>query len=187
MAHYLAELIGEAENGSTATKRTKACKEAIETIIKIWDHRTSLSGEAYPLTKYKDVLKAIDRLHPGSDLFGYFGLYADNKRDQLAAGLFNGFSRLVIALLLMKIAPDKKSADIAPAAIAALTDTEIRVLTALQEWEKLFEPASKGTVRGRKSKKVADHDKVKLDEAAIQLIDNLTTTLAELRSELVSK
>ena len=82
MAHYLAELIGEAENGSTAAKRTSARKEAIETILKIWDHRTSLSGTAYPLTKYRDVLKGIDRLQPGSDLFGYFGLYADNKRDK---------------------------------------------------------------------------------------------------------
>jgi len=184
MAHYLAELIGEAESGSTAVKRTKAHKEAVETILKIWDHRTSLPGKAYPLTQYKDVLKGIDRLQPDSNLLGYFGRYADNKRDQLAADLFNGFSRLIIALLLMKIAPGEKSVDVDPTVIEALSDKEMQVLTALQEWDKLFELTSKDTGRGRKSKKGSDRTKINLGEAAIRLVDSITATLVELRSEL---
>jgi len=46
MAHYLAELIDEAENSSTVAKRTRARKEAATTILKIWDHRSSLPGKA---------------------------------------------------------------------------------------------------------------------------------------------
>src|SRR5687767_11542563 len=55
MAHYLAELIDKAENGGTAAKRLRAHKSATETILKIWEHRTSLPGKAYPLAPYKDV------------------------------------------------------------------------------------------------------------------------------------
>ena len=101
----------------------------------------------------------------------------------LAVDLFNGFSRLIIALLLMKIAPGEKSVDMDPAAIETLSDTKMRVLTALQEWEKLFDPTSKGTGRGRKSKKGTEHAKVNLGEAAIRLVDSITAALVELRSE----
>ena len=187
MAHHLADLMTQSENEPTAAKRLKARKEAVETILKIWDHRMSLPGEAYPLTKYRDVLEGMDRLQPEGELFGYFGRYAGNRREQLAANLFDGFSRLAIALLLMKIAPGKKSKDMDPAAIEALTDTEKRVLMALQEWEKMLKPTPQNIVQGPKSRKGADRPKVNLGEAAIQLVDNLTATLTELRSELQGK
>lgn len=184
MAHYLAELIDEAANGSTAAKRTKARKEAVAAILKIWHHRTSLLGKAYPLAPYRDVLKGMARLQPGSGLFGYFGHYAENKRDQLAAGLFNNFSRLNIALLLMKIPSSKRSAEMDSTAMEALSDTEKQVFLMLQEWEKFFEPASKDSRPGRKSKRSTGRAKVDLNEIVIQLVDTLTTTLAELRNEL---
>ena len=183
MAHYLAELIDETENGSAAAQRI-ARKEAMETILKIWGHRALLPGKAYPLAPYGHILEIINRLRPENNPFQYLGRQADNKREQLAAVLFDELSRLIIALLLVKLTSGKQSVEAHPAVIEALSDTEKRVLTALQEWEKLFEPASKDTGLGQKNKKGADHAKVNLDEAAIRLVDSIAANLIELRSEL---
>jgi hypothetical protein len=107
MAHHLAELIDEAENGAPAAERLRARKNATETILKIWEHRASLPLSAYPLAPYKDVLKVLDRLWPNDNPFRRFGPPAETKREQLAADLFDGLSRLIIALLLMKrVYPD---------------------------------------------------------------------------------
>ncbi|MFC1983842.1 hypothetical protein ACFLVO_02360 [Chloroflexota bacterium] len=184
MANYLAELIDEAENGSTVAKRTRARKEAATTILKIWDHRSSLPGKAYPLSPYIDVLRIIDRLKPDSNPFQYLGHHADNKREQLAAELFDGLSRLIISLLLMKTDFGEKSVEKNLTAIEALSETEQRVLTALQQWGDLFESTADSSRRERKSRKDRDHTKVNLGEAAIRLIDSITTNLNELRGEL---
>jgi len=184
MAHYLAELIDEADNGSTIAKRTKARKEAVATILKIWDHRTSLPGKAYPLAPYKDVLRVIDRLQPDNNPFRYFGHHADNKKEQIAADLFDGLSCLIIALLLMKIAPSVKSIEAHPSATKALSETEQHVLTALQQWGDLFKSTANGSGRGRTGKKKDDGDTPNLSEVALRLVHDLTATLAELRSEL---
>lgn len=138
MAHHLAELINEAENGVTAAERLRACKSAREAILKIWEHRTSRPGKAYPLAPYKEVLKVLDLLRPDDNPFRYFGPPAETRREQLAAELFDGLSRLIIALLLMKVPSGRRSAKVGAAAIEALTETEQHVLTALQQRGELF-------------------------------------------------
>jgi hypothetical protein len=131
MAHHLAELIDEAENGVTADERLRACNSVTETIIKIWEHRTSLPGKAYPLAAYKEILKIVDRLRPDDNPFRFFGHPAETKREQLAADLFDDLSRLIIALLLMKLPPGEESAKVDAVAVDALSETEQHVLTAL--------------------------------------------------------
>jgi hypothetical protein len=183
MAHHLAELLDKAENGATATERLRARKNATETTLKIWERRALLPGNAYPLAPYKDILKVLDRLRPADNTFRYFGPPAETKRDRLAADLFDSLSRLIIALLLMKLPPGEDPTRVDAPAIEALSETEQHVLTALQQWSELFAPTSKSSERTRKNKgdKAA---KVNLTEAALQLIDSTSTTLVELRSEL---
>jgi hypothetical protein len=183
MAHHLAELIDRAENGATATERLRARKNATETILKIWEYRASLPLNAYPLAPYKDVLKVLDRLRLNGNPFRHFGPPAETIRERLAGDLFDSLSRLIIALLLMKLSPEDESAKMDAAAIEALSETEQHVLRALQQWGELFTPTNENTERTRKSKKGAAA-KVNLDDAAIRLIDNITNTLVELRSEL---
>ena len=79
MAHHLAELINKAENGATGTERVRARKNATETILKIWEHRASLPGNAYPLAPYKDILKVLDRLRPLIICSGISGLLPRRK------------------------------------------------------------------------------------------------------------
>jgi hypothetical protein len=184
MAHHLAELIDKAENGVIAAERIRARKSATETILKIWEHRASLPGKAYPLAPYKDVLMVLDQLRPDDNPFRHFGHPVETKKEQLAAALFDGLSRLIIALLLMKVTPKEEPTDVGEAAIEALSETEQRVLTALQQWSELFAPASKNPGRTRKGKRGSGGATVDLNEAAVSLIDGITATLTELRSEL---
>ena len=101
----------------------------------------------------------------------------------MAAALFDRFSRLVIALLLRNIPSGERAAEVDTAAKEALSETEQHVLTALQRWSEIFESKSKDPGQAQKSEG-GDGSEVNLDEIAIQLIDRMTTTLAELRSEL---
>jgi hypothetical protein len=184
MAHHLAELIDQAENGVTPAERSKARKSATETILKVWEYRASLPRKAYPLAPYEELLKLLDRLRPGDNPFRYFGPPAETKREQLAVDLFDGLARLIIALLLMKLPAGQDSTTVAAAAIEALSETEQQVLRALQQWAELFTSTDKSTRQTRKSKKGGSAAKVKLNEVAVSLLDSITTTLVELRSEL---
>ena len=184
MAHHLAELMDKAENGATATERLRARKNATETILKIWEHRASLPGNAYPLAPYKDILKVLDRLRPNDNPFRHFGPPAETKRDQHAADLFDGLTRLVIALLLMKLPSGEGATKVNAAAIEALTETERHVLTALQQWGELFTSTDKSTGRTRKGKRGSGGATVNLNEAAVSMVKRIMTTLVELRSEL---
>ena len=183
MTHHLAELIDEAENGSTPAERLRARKSATETILKIWEHRTSLPSVAYPLAHYKDVLKILNLLRPSDNPFRYFGRDAEAKREQLAAALFDDLSRLIIALLLMKLPRRKASAKVGTAAIKALSKAEQHALKTLQEWGEIFASTAKRSERTRKSK-TGGNTKVNLNEAALQLVDSITSTVDELRNEL---
>jgi hypothetical protein len=185
MAHHVAELIDQAEHGATAAERVKARKSATETILKIWEHRASLPGNTYPLATYKDVLKVLDRLPPDKNPFRYISLYGETKREQRAIDLFDSFSRLILALLLMELPSGEETAQTDAAAIEALSETEQHVLTALQQWGELFEPTSEDSRRAGKGKsKSGGGAKINLNKVAVELIDDLTTTLNELRSEL---
>lgn len=184
MAHHLAELIDQSENGATAAERTRARKSATETILKIWEHRTSLPGKAYPLTQYKNVLAVLDRLRSDENPFRYLRIQTKTNREQLATSLFDGLTRLIIVLLLMNIPSGQASEKEDTAAIEALSETEQHVFRSLQLWGELITPADKSNRRTRKTKKDNDLAKVNLNEVAIQWIDNITTTLAELRSDL---
>lgn len=59
MAYHLAELIDQAENGVTAAERSRARENATEVIVKLWEHRASLPGKAYPLAPFKEVLRIL--------------------------------------------------------------------------------------------------------------------------------
>ncbi len=83
----------------------------------------------------------------------------------------------------MKVPPGEESAKVDDAAIEALSETEQHVLTVLQQWGELFASTSKSSGRTRKSKRGRSAT-VNLEEVAVSLIDSITTTLVELRSEL---
>lgn len=126
----------------------------------------------------------LHRLRPDNNPFRYVRPCAEAKRDQLAAELFDNLTRLIIALLLMRIPADTRSADIDSTAVEALDDDEQEVLKAIEQWGELLTPTSKTSVRKRKTRKESDIAKINLNEAAVRFIDDIVTALAELRDGL---
>lgn len=183
MAHHVAELISEATNGTSKAGRLRARKLAVETILKVWDHRESLPGYAYPLARYDDLMKILDRIRPEDNPFRFSQL-SESKTDQYAGILFDRLTRLVIALLLIKLGRFEKIAKINRAVLKALDDDEKQVLAAFLQWNELFTPTPKRSGRLRKNKNDAGVTTLTLKEAALQLVDAITATLLELRQAL---
>jgi hypothetical protein len=101
LAHHLAEFMKEAANKKkSATQRAKAREQAAKLILKIWDRRTSLPGNAYPLARYRDILRVLDILQVSANPWQR----QNGSRHQiLAARIFDSLCRLVIVLLVLDL------------------------------------------------------------------------------------
>jgi hypothetical protein len=95
MAHHLAELINKAENGATGTERVRARKNATETILKIWEHRASLPGNAYPLAPYSEGCRSTTAKRQSVPTF------RTSCRDEMGAAQRSSFRS--------SVAPDHRS------------------------------------------------------------------------------
>lgn len=183
MAHHIAELIDRVEYAPTERERHSARRQATDTILRLWRHRAALPGTAYPLAPYSHVLKVVARLQPSDNPFRFTSFREETGMDHLAATIFDRLSRLIIALLLMKLSPDNQppAADIV--AVEALDSEERQVVNALQQWSELFKPAPrvKRQQRKRDSRKA---EQVDLHAASISLIDGMMETLNELRDAI---
>jgi hypothetical protein len=184
MAHHLAELIDKAENGSTPRERSSARKDAIRTILKVWEYRKSLPGNADPLKSYENVLIVLDRLRPGSSQF-FFSDYAQGgKRNQLAVELFDSFSKLTLALLFMRMPVQKTTSPAKAPVKKALNKQERQVLAAIEMWAGIFAPVAEGGGLHSESKGASSHEHIELPNLALQLIAKIGRTLEELQKEL---
>jgi hypothetical protein len=185
MSHHLAELIDKAENGKTEDERNKAQKDATETILRIWEHRASLPGKAYPLKSYENILLVLDRLRPDNDPFAY---YHGDEKDRLASNLFIDMSRLIPTLLLMKISQIDKPVQIDPVTLDALDETEHNIMVTIIRWLELFEPTLESPKIAKKGKKKeTGNDNYDFEQLAYEIINDMTSTLEKLRIELGEK
>jgi hypothetical protein len=188
MSHHLAELLRDAEKAKTAADRANACSNALKTIFKIWEHRASLPGNAYPLAPYRDVMAVLSRLRPGSNPFRRYRPRGDGE-DELAADLFDCLSRLVIALLLMKTRNKQKPANVDKAVFRSLSKEEQQIVAAIRSWNGLFlpSPTKTKTKRSKGNTKQPQSKEFNLDSAALQLIDSTIESLNELRSVISNR
>lgn len=181
MAHHLAELIQEAENRKTQEAKLKASQQATETILKIWEYRKNLPNEAYPLAKYKDLLRVIGFLRIDNNPYRFFRNNFD-KTHELASVLFDNFARLILSLLFIKM-ESLKSKKLAENVIEALDEEEKQIWLAIQDWFTVFpnESDEEGTAKKEKRQKTKD---INLKENSVNLINNINKTLIDLKQEL---
>ena len=73
MAHYVAELIGEAEkaNAEERSAKMQACSDAI---LKLWEHRHLLPNGKRPFEQLEPILRTLETLDPNDDTPRYFRL-----------------------------------------------------------------------------------------------------------------
>lgn len=183
MAHHIAELLVAVEDEKTAAGRARARQSAEEAILRIWEHRAVLPGNAFPLRQYRDVIGVLERLRPGSRPFGYAGFGDSTESEGHAVALFDTMARLVIVLLLMKLPLEAVRSEDEAVAVEAMTPQEQQVFDAIRAWDPLFESEPVTTPRKRHaaSKKNKHFD---LTTAADQLIDRAMASLEALRISL---
>ncbi|MDB4914276.1 MAG: hypothetical protein JWM95_1920 [Gemmatimonadetes bacterium] len=107
MSHHVAELIVDARKpgkGKRGAERT-----ARAAILRLWEYRRALPGNAYPLAKYDKVIEFLEVLRPADSPFAYFGRHARAADERAAAELFDSFSRLLATMLLSKVANSRVS------------------------------------------------------------------------------
>lgn len=182
MAHYIAELISAAEKATSKKDRLAAQKRAMEAILRIWEHRESLPGYAYPLARYDEILSVLDHLRPDNNPFR-FNRMRESKVEQSAAILFDHLTRLVISLLFMKIDSLKKPLTADAAAVNMMDEDENRVLDTFHSWIEFFSSATKSK-SGRRNLKPKATNKIDFREIALELTDGIGKETAALRTFL---
>ena len=63
MVYYVAEQMTVAEN-ATGDEKVEAEKNCFETILKLWEHRSSLPNGRRPLESFEPIFHALERLDP---------------------------------------------------------------------------------------------------------------------------
>lgn len=183
MAHHIAALIRAAEKERSPVKRKRAEKEATETILKIWEHRESLPPYSYPLARYDDLFRVLDRLQPSDNPFRY-GDDPGTRTDQLAATLFDNLSRLIICLLLMKPLSLYTEETLNEAVLDALSEEERHVWDALQKWNEIFLPKSDSSEQTQAAETRTERADIDLKKIALDLAKRIKGSVQALQTEL---
>lgn len=102
MAHHVAELITAAKEAKNKAHRAVTEERAVETILKLWEHRTTLPGQAYPLAQFREILELLSKLTPDANPWHR---QAPGQRQQLSLDLFNDLTRLTNLLLSLEAKP----------------------------------------------------------------------------------
>ncbi|MGL5083727.1 MAG: hypothetical protein ACRC8A_19770 [Microcoleaceae cyanobacterium] len=71
MAHYVAEQIVIAET-TTGRENIEAEQQCFDTILKLWEHRSSLPNNRYPFKNFEPIFQALSRLDPNNSRSYYF-------------------------------------------------------------------------------------------------------------------
>jgi len=180
MAHHLAELIDRAEKSATEPERQAATKQTVDTILKVWEHRHSLPGTAYPLARYKDIIQVLNGMRPSANPWeGKVG----GKRQQLAADLFGKIQLLSDAVLFMD-APARKSKKTPKALVRLLGQPEKALLKALSELEESSLQSLLMQTSLEKGRIEASPEDFRLESAMLRLADETIDLLHGLKSEL---
>jgi GNAT superfamily N-acetyltransferase len=69
MCHHVAGLIDQATHGHSDEMRCTAEREAVSTILALWEKRMALPGNAYPLARFKYLLKCLAATSPDASIW----------------------------------------------------------------------------------------------------------------------
>lgn len=130
MAHHLAEVMDHAENEEELEKKLEYQHQAVKLILKIWKHRDSLKGHAYPLARFKDIINTLSILSPDADVWERKRL---GKYESLAADTFLMLANLYKSLNFIEFVSLKsiKSKQVPP---SVLSDDEQKMYEILTSW-----------------------------------------------------
>lgn len=189
MAHHLSELIEQAENASSDAERSIAKKEATATILKLWEHRASLPGNAYPLAPYRNILLVLDLLAPNNNSFFHGWRHTGTEGTRLASSIYRDLSHLLMCVLFWEEGLTSAE-DLQPTpsvAVKALTQEEQLVLDSIKSWVRLLWSEVDSTLIEVEEQDATTLPEIDFSTIVLKLIDEVITELTELRSYITSQ
>ncbi|MAE01559.1 MAG: hypothetical protein CMK66_03095 [Pseudoalteromonas sp.] len=178
MSHHLAEMMDRVEREKDAEKKEKYQQQTVELILKIWEHRSSLNGHAYPLARFKGIIDSLSILSPEANVWERNRL---GKYESLAADSFSMLTNLYRALHFIEFTSLQsiRSKQIPP---SVLTDEEQTIYDFLTSWAQ--EEMSFRSDQKLDTEKIETHDSLQFFSG---YIDDLCEKLNLLKCELSKK
>ncbi len=182
LSHHVAELIETAEKPEAGMQERA---EAVDVILKIWQHRDRVPAKVSPLASYADLLQVL------SVFVKEAGPWAVHQRDPRGLSLSTLYSRFhyLICLLLLTKLPSKQVASTPTAVRKLLSKTESTLLRLLERRLDLFDSSN-----GRAVPTLVENRRMAADLIGRMIVDlqklekGLTTaTAAPSRPRSVSK
>lgn len=178
MSHHLAEVLVRVESEQNTEKKEKYQQQTAELILKIWEHRSSLSGYAYPLARFKGIIDTLSILSPEANVWERNRL---GRYESLAADSFSMVVDLYRTLHFIEFV-SLKSVRNKSVPSSVLSDEEQGIYDFLTSWaEEELE---------FRSLEDSSSDKAELENAAGSVcifIDKLCAKLNELKHEISGK
>lgn len=176
LAHHLAEVMARAKAEKSPAARREASVLATDVILKIWERRTVLPGNAYPLAPYKDILKVLSLMGP--DANPWRRVHGTHYQ-VLASTIYDRLSRIVIGLLLIDAAPQLSTVSSKKnKSQEFLSNQERAILEELERWQ---EAVGSGKPSATNKSKPEDSD---VRKSLQQLADETIKQLQELQERL---
>ncbi len=130
MSHHLAEVMGRAEQENSPEKKEEYQQQAVELILKVWKHRSSLNGDVYPLTRFNGIIDSLSILSPEANVWERNRL---GKYESLAADSFTMIVNLYRALHFVEFVSLKSVRD-KQVPSSVMTDDEQKIYEFLVSW-----------------------------------------------------
>jgi hypothetical protein len=116
MMHYIAELIAKAETETTSTLAEATKKETCDTILKLWEHRATLSGRANPMKEYETALRMLQKLSNE----GYFSVRGLRTEDDPVDEFHHASASLLGSLLILTLPENIDNGSVATRSLSKL-------------------------------------------------------------------
>lgn len=130
MSHHLAEMMDRVEREKDAEKKEKYQQQTVELILKIWEHRSSLNGDAYPIARFKGMIDSLSILSPEANVWERNRL---GKYESLAADSFSMIVDLYRTLHFIEfVSLESVRSKQVPSAV--LSDEEQKIYEFLTNW-----------------------------------------------------
>ncbi|WP_233402911.1 hypothetical protein [Marinomonas transparens] len=174
MSHYLAEMMDRIEREEDGEKKEKYQQQTVELILKIWKHRNSLSGDAYPLARFKGIINSLSILSPEANVWEKNKL---NKYELLAAESFSMIVNLYRSLHFIEFVALKsvRNKQVPP---SVLTDEEQEFYDFVISW-------AEEELNFRSSSRMSNKSEYEeVSDQVCDYIDELCETLNELKKTI---
>lgn len=135
MAHHLAEVLQDVDSAGD-DERELAHNRAVDLILKLWSHKRSLPGAAYPLNNLERAISVLARLSPDTSLLQWI---RTSEKEKLLARVFDGL-RLVVIRGVILISKTSDFPDDYEATRPFLNEDERKLLDAFNNWKDYVRP-----------------------------------------------